>query len=145
MAKSKKVYGSTYTVVDELTGEILELKSKSTFVNNSPEKFFMITTTNGLDWAKKLKSYLLFLFVLYDYSDKSGIISLSPQKRREMMAYLGVKNSVSFSNILKKLIELDAIKRVSGNNEFMINPETVYSGSVTEKPNKILMYNNLKQ
>ena len=142
MSKNKKVFSSRHIVTDTLTGEVISDKSGVTYVNKQSESFGMYTTTNGLEWAKPLKSYFLFLVVLNEYSDNSGVVRLTTHLRRSICAFFEFKNERSITTILGILVELGVIKRIS-NNDFVINPETVYKGSILDKKERTEKYNKL--
>ena len=142
MSKSKKVFSSRHIITDTLTGEVISDKSGVTYVNKQSESFGMYTTTNGLEWAKELKSYFLFLVVLNEYSDNSGVVRLTTHLRKSICEFFDFKNERSITTILGILVKSGVVKRIS-NNDFVINPETVYKGSVLDKKEKIEKYNKL--
>lgn len=141
-SKNKKVFSARHIITDNTTGEILDDKSTITYVNRQSENFAMYSTTNGLEWAKEFKGYLLFLMVLNQYSDNDGILCLSAYRRKEINKFFCWSNVRSITNALSFLISINGIKRLS-QNDFMINPETVYKGSTVTKQEKINKYNSL--
>lgn len=140
--RSKKVFGISQTTVDLMTGEVVDAKLTSTYVNRSSESFGMYTTTGGLEWAKPIRGYLLLLMVLNEYSDKDGEITLNGTRRNSLCAFMDWKNKHSLSTALQRLIELRAIKRISSNS-YMINPTMMYKGSTNDKSIRINKYNSL--
>ena len=142
MSKNKNVFTSRQVIVDVVSGDILEDKITSRFQNRNSENFAMYTTTNGLEWAIPYKGYLLFLMVLNQYADNDGTLCLSAYRRKEINRFFGWTNSRSLTNALGYMIEINGIKRLS-QNDFMINPETVYKGSTVSKAEKITKYNSI--
>ena len=142
-SKNKKVFSARHIVTDNTTGEILDDKSTTTYVNRQSENFAMYSTTNGLEWAKEYKGYLLFLMVLNQYADNDGILCLSAYRRKEINKFFGWTNISSITNALSFLVSINGIKRLS-QNDFMINPETVYKGSTVSKQEKMNRYNSIK-
>lgn len=141
-AKNKKVFSSRHIITDNKTGEILDDKSSMTYLNKESDYFAMYSTTNGLDWAKPFKGYLLFLMVLNQYADNSGYLCLSTYRRKEINKFFGWENNRSITNAIIFLVKNNGLKRIS-NNDFMINPETVYKGSSTTKQDKIKQYSSI--
>ena len=132
--KSKKIFGVSQTTVDLTTGEVVDAKMTSTYINRSSESFGMYTTTNGLEWAKPLRNYIILLMVLNEYSDKNGIVALTSKRRNEICQYFEWNNAHSLSTALNRLVQLQAMKRVS-NNSYMLNPTMFYKGSTNDKTN----------
>lgn len=137
---NKKIFGVSQTTVDLTTGEVVEAKMTSTYINRDSESFGMYTTTNGLEWAKPIRAYLLMLMVLNEYSDKDGYITLSTRRRNDIGVFFEFTNANSLKTAMKRLIEYKAMKRVSANS-YMLNPEMFYKGSTTGKSDRIIKYN----
>jgi len=142
MANNKIQYKQRKLEIDVPSGEILSDTIFATYGNKVIEKFRYYTTTNGLEWALPFKSHLLLLMALNQYSDVDGIISLSPYKRDVICTFFGWNNKNSLSNALNVLIKLNGIKRIN-QDDFMINPETVFGGSTNTKAEKQNKYNLL--
>ncbi|MBP8994407.1 MAG: hypothetical protein KBG30_11455 [Bacteroidales bacterium] len=102
----------------------------------------MYSTTDGLDWAKPFKSYLLLMMLLNIYADRDNVVSLSVRKRKKICDFFGWSSVVSLSNALGVLISLDGLRRIS-QNDFMLNPNMFYRGSVLSKASKVEMFNSL--
>lgn len=142
MANNKALFRTRKLEVDTPTGEILSDTVTTVYRNKSIEQFSYYTTTDGLEWAKPFKSHLLLLMVLNQYSDKDGIVSLSPHKRKQICKFFGWYNSNSLTNALSALVKLDGIRRIN-QDDLMINPETVFRGGTAGKANKQNKYNEL--
>lgn len=143
MARSKKIFGVSQTTVDLTTGEVLEAKLTSTYINRSSESFGMYTTTDGLEWAKPIKSYLLLLMVLSEYADRDGVITLNRERRNSVGNFFEWTNKHSIATAIQRLIELKVLKRIS-QNSYMINPNTFYKGSTNNKAERINKYNSIR-
>ena len=142
MENNKALFNLKKLEVDTLTGEILSDTITSVYRNKSTEKFSYYTTTNGLEWALPFKSHLLLLMALNEYSDKDGVVSLSPHIRGKICKFFGWDNLNTLSNALGALVKLDGIRRIS-QDDFMINPETVFRGGTSAKADKQNKYNSL--
>lgn len=142
MANNRILFRNRRLEIDVPTGEILSDTIVASYGKRTAEQFGYYTTTNGLEWALPFKSHLLLLMVLNQYSDKEGVVSLSPHKRDMICKFFNWDNSNTLSNALGVLIRLDGIRRLS-QDDFMINPETVFRGSTDKKSEKQNKYNSL--
>ncbi len=140
--RNKRVYTSRVQSVDFSTGEVLSDTNTSVVVSRHNEQFAMYSTTDGLDWAKPFKSYLLLMMLLNIYADRDNVVSLSVRKRKKICDFFGWSSVVSLSNALGVLISLDGLRRIS-QNDFMLNPNMFYRGSVLSKASKVEMFNSL--
>lgn len=140
VVKSKKIFGISQTTVDLTTGEVVDAKMTSTYINRESESFGMYTTTNGLEWAKPIKGYLLLLMAMNEYSDKEGVIALNTRRRNELCEFMEFHHKHSLSTAIKRMVELKAIKRIS-NNSYMLNPTMFFKGSTNSKVERINKFN----
>jgi hypothetical protein len=124
-----------------MTGEVVDAKMTSTYINRHSESFGMYTTTNGLEWAKAIRGYLLLLMVLNEYSDKEGLIALNVKRRNDICAFFEWGNAHSLNTAIDRLIKLKAMKRV-GHNNYILNPTMFYKGSTNDKVDRINSYNS---
>lgn len=120
--------------------------TRSVYVSKSGESFGMFTTTDGLYWAVPLRGVLLLLMYLTSLSDqKTGFISLSTQRRKEIIKFFGWSNERSLGFMLADAIKLNGLCRINNSkNDFMLNPEYFFSGSTADKSEKINNYNMIK-
>ena len=130
-------------VVNELTGEITT--HRSLYSNRYFESFFMVRTTNGLDWfialGKNEKSLFFMLSEWSNYSDLS--VYLSNYRREYICGKLGIKRR-QLSVLLGNLLKSDCIRRIS-QNDFLVNPEYLFKSSASELRNKIDVYLQVKR
>ena len=141
MARSKKIFGVSQSTVDLMTGEVVDAKMTSTYINRHSESFGMYTTTDGLEWAKAIRGYMLLLMVLNEYSDRDGQIALNVSRRRNVCDFFEWSNPHSLNTAIDRLIKLKAMKRV-GHNSFMLNPTMFYKGSTNDKVERTNNYNS---
>lgn len=139
--RNKKVYTSVSSTKDS-SGRIIESMEHSVVVNKSQETFIMITTTNGLSWIESVRNHLAFLVYLSSYADKNGIVSLTPLRKDEIQLFFKWKNRVQVDNALGVLLKHDCIKRI-GRGDYMINPDTVFTGGTITKSEKSNLYQSM--
>lgn len=141
----KKIYEKTNDVTDG-DGLLLQSIKTAVFVNKSSESFGMFTTTQGLEWAIPLRGVLLLLMYLTSLSDqKTGFISLSTHRRKEIIKFFGWSNDRSLGFMLSDAIRLNGLCRIKNSkNDFMLNPEHFFSGSTADKAEKINNYNLIR-
>lgn len=141
----KKIYERTNDVTDS-NGALLQSTKVAVFVNKSSESFGMFTTTNGLDWAVPLRGVLLLLMYLTSLSDqKTGYISLSTKRRKDIIVFFGWSNERSLGFMLADAIKLNGLSRINNSkNDFMLNPEYFFSGSTADKAEKVNIYNSIR-
>jgi hypothetical protein len=145
MGRSKKIYEREHIVTDVNTGEIIGGSRSTVYVNTSAERFGMFTTTNGLGWAVKLKGVLLLLMYLVSISDPStGMVRVTSEVRRELMLFLGLRSVRRLGMMLAECVAGNALRRVGGRNDFMINPDYFFSGSSKSKAEKLDAYDKLR-
>lgn len=140
----KKVYQQRQ-VNSNSNGEYTE-STQTIFVNKFSESFGMFTTTNGLEWALPLRGVLLLLMYLTGLSDqKTGYISLSTKRRKDIIKFFGWSNDRSLGFMLSDAIRLNGLSRINNSkNDFMLNPEYFFSGSTADKAQKINDYNFIR-
>lgn len=143
MVKSKKIFGVSQSTVDLMTGEVVDAKMTFTYINRHSESFGMYTTTDGLEWAKAIRGYLLLLMVLNEYSDRDGVIALNGERRNHISSFMEWSNGHSLTTAIDRLIKLKAMKRISHNN-YTLNPTMFYKGSTNNKIERINNYNSIR-
>jgi len=128
--------------VNELTGEITV--SKSLWTNKYTESFIMLRTTDGMDWFYDLgKNEKSLVMMLHNWSEPTNMrISLSGWQREEICLKLKI-NRRQISLILKRLVDLDCIKRIN-QNDFMVNPAHAFKCSASAVRDRISIYQQLK-
>lgn len=147
MRGSRKIFRVETKEINTKTGEITSFNSTTTYINRNPESFGMYRSTDGLEWAMDLKSHLLFMLVMNEYSDpKTGIVSLSPVKRKEICDFFNWRNTKSLSNTIQKTIEAGGICRIGKSNyDFLVNPSCFYKGSTKDFKERYDRYEKYKQ
>jgi hypothetical protein len=141
----KQIYEKTNDVTDG-NGALLQSTKTAVFVNKSSESFGMFTTTDGLDWAVPLRGVLLLLMYFTNLSDqKTGYISLSTKRRKDIVTFFGWSNQRSLGFMLADAIKLNGLSRINNSkNDFMLNPEHFFSGSTADKAEKVNNYNLIR-
>lgn len=147
MKGNRKIFQVNTEEIDLTTGQVVSYKQSTTYINKNPESFGMYRSTDGLEWAKEFKNYLLFLLVMNEYSDpRTGIVTLSPYKRKEICEFFGYENRNSLSNTILNVIKAGGIVRVNGSNsDFMVNPMCFYKGSTKDFKERYDRYENYRK
>ena len=128
--------------VNHLTGEVT--RHKSLWTNKYTESFIMLRTTDGMDWFYDLgKNEKSLILMLHNWSEPTNMrVSLSGWQREEICLKLKV-NRRQISLILKRLVDLNCIKRIN-QNDFMVNPAHAFKCSASQVRDRISIYEQLK-
>ena len=145
-SKSRKVFRVVTQNVDVVTGEILSQRQTTTYASRSSESFGMYRSTDGLEWALELKSQMLFLMVMNEYSNhKTGITTLSKLLRGEISEFFGFTSNRSLTNLISQSIDRNGLTRINGSmNDFMVNPMCFFKGSTKDLKDRINKYNEYR-
>ena len=128
--------------INELTGELRV--HRSLWTNKYTESFFMLRTTDDLDWLDNLSANEIKLIMkLHKWSDSTTMrISISGFQRDEICKKIKIKRR-QISILLRRLIDKDCIRRIS-QNDFMVNPAHAFKCSASQVRERMAIYEKLK-
>lgn len=143
MGKQKIIQSTYREVIDNQTGEVLQVETSKTFQKKVKSQRFYITYIDYISPLYDLRSegakdVLSYLCTIAEFN--TGKVSLTTNGRKTLCEKLKISNN-SLTNYLAKLKDSNLI---SGNNgDFLINPQIFWKGS-TEERDKILEDNTIK-
>jgi Firmicute plasmid replication protein (RepL) len=129
--------------VDMSTGEII--KTSKIVADNNNETFGMHRTTEGIEWVYKFKGNELQCLLTFSHLEdfKTGVVSLSPLRRKEVAKALEISVQ-SLSRVIKQLENKDALHRIT-DGDLILNPLYFYKGKSSKWGEKYRTYLKYKE
>lgn len=134
-------------VTDESTGEILLEEIETSTSLRKPKtdiSFYMGFRFFDLVNLLRGKALLVLAYLVeYELKYDSNTIQISPGCRKKLIAKTGIPAS-NLSNYLKELKE-KGILREAGYDDWMVNPEFIWKGSIVRREDALLLWEKLAQ
>lgn len=107
-------------IIDKTTGEVLD--------GGESVRYSCFRHTQDISWVAILNfNQLRAMHFLAWKMSNNGTVHLVDKKKRDMIAFLGVKER-QYYKIIGQLLHLDLIRKIS-NGQYIVSPFAVFRGS----------------